>query len=74
MLTEAVKGKSPQEIRALVGWVRKLMQGDPEAESYLSSEGDLPNLVGVREYPVRIKCALLPWSAMDDALSKISGS
>ena len=70
MLSEAVKGKTPLEIRALTDWVRKMMQGDPEADSHLVSEGDIPNLIGVREYPVRIKCALLPWSALDDALSK----
>ncbi|MCH8825349.1 MAG: SUF system NifU family Fe-S cluster assembly protein [Chloroflexi bacterium] len=70
MLTEAIRGKNPQEIRTLADWVRKMMRGDPEAESHLRSEGDIPNLIGVREYPVRIKCALLPWSALDDALSK----
>ncbi|MCH9039180.1 MAG: SUF system NifU family Fe-S cluster assembly protein [Chloroflexi bacterium] len=74
MLTEAIRGKNPQEIRVLTDHVRKMMQGDPEAESLLGSEGDLPNLVGVREYPVRIKCALLPWSALDDALSNTSES
>ena len=72
MLTEAIKDKTPQEIRELTDQLRKMMQGDPEAEAYLKSAGDLRNLVGVREYPVRIKCALLPWSAMDNALSKIS--
>ncbi|MDA0769584.1 MAG: SUF system NifU family Fe-S cluster assembly protein [SAR202 cluster bacterium Casp-Chloro-G4] len=72
MMSEAAKGKTPTEIRALTDWVRKLMQGDPEAESQLSPEGDLRNLFGVREYPIRIKCALLPWSALDEALSKLS--
>ena len=71
MLTEAIQGKTPLEMRALTGKLRKMMQGDPEAESHLDSEGDLRSLVGVREYPVRIKCALLPWSALDDALTKL---
>ncbi len=74
MLTEAVKGKNPAEIRALTGEFRKMMQGDPEAEPNLESAGELRNLVGVREYPVRIKCALLPWSALDEALGKIPDS
>lgn len=72
MLTEAIKGKTTSEIRALTDDLRKMMRGDNEAESCLTSEGDLGNLVGVREYPVRIKCALLPWSALDDALSSIT--
>ena len=74
MLTEAIRGKNPQGIRVLTDHVRKMMQGDPEAEYLLGSEGDLPNLVGVREYPVSLKCALLPWSALDHALSKNSES
>lgn len=72
MLSEAIKGKTPQEIRTLTDDVRKMMRGEPEAEALLESEGELRNLIGVREYPVRIKCALLPWSALDDALGKIA--
>ena len=33
---------------------------------------DLPTLSAVREYPVRIKCALLSWSALEDALGGYS--
>ena len=54
-----------------IGATVAMSQGDAKAESQLSSEGDLRSLVGVREYPVRIKCALLPWSALNDALSKL---
>ena len=52
-----------------------MMQGDPEAEaSTYSSEGDLSNLAGVRNYPVRIKCALLPLSALTRGIQSYKAS
>ena len=68
MLTEAVVGKTLQEIDHLVQTFKLMMQGDPDAESLLSDENDLKSLLGVRNYPVRIKCALLSWSALEDGV------
>ena len=68
MLTEALEGKALSEVDALVGLIRSMMQGDAEAESLLRVEGDLSNLSGVRDYPVRIKCALLPLSALTQGI------
>ena len=68
MLTEAIKGKALDEVDALVGLFRRMMRGDAEAEAVLRSEGDLSNLAGVRDYPVRIKCALLPLSALTQGI------
>ena len=64
MLTEAIRGKALDEVDALAGLFRSMMRGDAEAEASLSDEGDLSSLAGVRDYPVRIKCALLPLSAL----------
>lgn len=64
MLTEALEGKALSEVSALVGLIRRMMRGDAEAEALLRREGDLSNLSGVRDYPVRIKCALLSLSAL----------
>ena len=35
--------------------------------------GDLESLEGIRRYPVRIKCALLAWEALDEALTLAEG-
>lgn len=74
MLTEAIEGKALEEIDALVALVRRMMQGDAEAEAQLSGEGDLKNLAGVRDYPVRIKCALLPISALTQGIQSYKSS
>ena len=68
MLTEAIRGKALNEVDALVGLFRSMMRGDAEAEVVLRGEGDLSNLAGVRGYPVRIKCALLPLSALTQGI------
>ena len=68
MLTEAVDGKALEEAAALVLLFRRMMQGDADAEAQLRAEGDLHNLAAVREFPVRIKCALLSWSALADGI------
>ncbi len=64
MLTEAIHGKALDEIESLVLLFRQMMRGDVEAERLLKKEGDLSSLAGVRDYPVRIKCALLSVSAL----------
>ena len=73
MLTEAIRGKALDEVDALVGLFRSMMRGDAEAEAVLRSEGDLSNLAGVRDYPVRIKCALLPLSALTQGIEFYKG-
>lgn len=68
MLAEALEGKALHEVGTLVGLIRSMMRGDAEAEDLLRREGDLSNLSGVRDYPVRIKCALLPLSALTQGI------
>lgn len=64
MMTEAVTGKTVAEVRALVGAFRAMMHG--EAPS--SELGDLAALQGVRKFPVRVKCATLPWVTLEQGL------
>lgn len=70
MLSEAMQGKTLDEIDDLAGLFRKMMQGDAEAEEAIKGEGDLQSLAGVCEFPVRIKCALLSLSALDDGIAE----
>jgi len=67
MLTEAVTGKSRQDAEALAQRFRGMMEGkvEPEEETF----GDLVALKGVVKYPVRIKCAVLAWDVLQEALA-----
>ena len=74
MLTEAIQGKDLPEVDTLAELIRRMMRGDAEAEALLKGEGDLCNLAGVRDYPVRIKCALLPLSALMQGIENYRAS
>lgn len=62
MMTEQIKGKSLEEIDGLVTTFRSMMGGDDSANE--DELGDLVALKGVTKYPVRIKCAVLAWDAL----------
>jgi nitrogen fixation NifU-like protein len=74
MMSEAIKGKTRDEIADLVGRFRKMMSLDESDDPGLDPErpgavlGDLEALQGVRKYPVRIKCASLGWNTLLEAL------
>jgi len=68
LLAELVKGKSSSEVRAAVDAVRRLLKGEEITEEEAELLGDIEALAGVRKFPVRIKCALLSWVGLDDAL------
>ena len=75
MMSQAIKGHSVDEVRALVKRFKGMMSiedangesadGETVAEGEL---GDLEALQGVVKFPVRIKCATLAWNTLLDAL------
>jgi nitrogen fixation protein NifU and related proteins len=67
LMTEAVKGKERREVQALFERVHALLtQQDASADAAL---GKLAALSGVREFPVRVKCASLCWHTLNAALA-----
>jgi len=75
MMAQAVEGNGAGEARRWITTVRGMLTGKRDgAESGAQAElGDLEALEGIRNYPVRIKCALLAWEALDEALSIAEG-
>ena len=69
MMTQLVKGKSAEEALTLAERFTQMMHGDADAAKDRSM-GDLRALAGVAKYPVRVKCALLGWNALEEALPK----
>ena len=70
MMSEAVKGKTAEEMADLSTRFKAFLRdrgadttSDPPQEL-----GDLGALGVVRQYPVRVKCALLPWTALEQAI------
>ena len=67
MMTQLLKDRTVAEAVGLAGRMSALMQGD-EGAARDKALGDLRALAGVAKFPVRIKCALLPWNALSDAV------
>ena len=72
MMTEAVSGVSVDDARRLAGEFRGMMAGEVEPDE--QEFGDLVALKGVVKYPIRIKCAVLAWDVLQDALGSAAGA
>ena len=71
MMTQAVAGKSVDDVRHLIGEFTSMMRGSDKADP--EEMGDLEALSGVRKFPVRIKCATLAWHTLAEALNEAAG-
>ena len=71
MMSQAIKGKSLDEVRALVHRFKVMMSIEEDADDAAQPAvklGDLEALQGVVKFPVRIKCATLAWNTLVEAL------
>ena len=68
MMTESVKGKSEAEARELFRRFHDLVTGKSSPQDDSAALGKLAVFAGVRDYPVRVKCATLAWHTLRAAL------
>ena len=68
LMTDAVAGRTVAEARALFVRVHRMVTTPPSEP--VEDLGKLSALAGVREFPVRVKCASLAWHTMQAALEK----
>lgn len=69
MMTQLIKGKTPADAVVLLRRFTEMMHGD-EAAARDKQLGDLRVLAGVSKFAVRVKCALLGWNALEEALKE----
>ena len=70
MMTQAVKGKSKEQAENLFNEFHSMVTGELNEETEENNLGNLKIFAGVREFPVRVKCATLPWHTLHAALNK----
>ncbi len=68
MMAEALLGKNLEQAVALDHAFRAMMRGESLDQESAPELGELMAMQVVREYPVRIKCALLPWLALEEGM------
>lgn len=71
LLADGICGRTAEEAADLSQLFLDLMQGKPLPPVALAELGELEALEVVRQYPVRIKCALLPWVALEEGLRRL---
>ena len=72
LMTEALKGKTVTEARALFDKFHDMVTSAPDEAA--PDLGKLSVLAGVREYPTRIKCASLAWHTLKAAVAGEQGT
>ena len=70
MMTEEVAGKPVADALRIINRFKEMMLADGGPEEL----GDLEALQGVKNYPVRIKCAVLPWNSLLQGLTERPGN
>lgn len=76
MMADKIVGLTTNEVDGLIHRVKRLLDiepGDPgvDPDRPGAALGDLEALAGVRRFPVRIKCADLPWATLQEALAEV---
>ncbi len=71
MMTTKLKGKSREEATSILRAFRDLIIG--QTENPTANLGDLRLMQGVRKFPQRVKCAMLPWRAIEQAMQQRDG-
>ena len=69
MMTELVKGRTPDEVHALGERFAEMIRGDAEAAKD-QALGQARALSGVSRFPTRVRCALIAWEAMERAVKR----
>jgi nitrogen fixation NifU-like protein len=68
LMTDAIKGRTVEEARALFERFHRMVTTPPDMG--VEDMGKLSVLSGVREFPVRVKCASLAWHTLKAALER----
>jgi nitrogen fixation NifU-like protein len=71
MMTMKLKGKSREDTMSILRTFRELVTGGTPVEA--GKLGDLQLLEGVQKFPQRVKCAMLAWRAIEQALHQGAG-
>jgi nitrogen fixation NifU-like protein len=67
-MTDTIKGKPVAEVKAMFEQFHRLVMGEEDSGSDVLELDRLGAFAGVRDYPMRVKCATLCWHTMNAAL------
>ena len=68
LMTQSIKGKKIEDVEHLFAGFHEMVTSAPQSSIGGEGLGKLSVFSGVREFPMRVKCATLAWHAMTEAL------
>lgn len=71
VLAEAAPGLTVVEVRERIEALRELLRSRGSVEPDEQLLGDAVAFAGVARFPMRVKCAMLAWVALEDALAEL---
>ena len=71
MMTTLIKGKKTDEAKKLKENFVHFMTSDEDLDSLRGKIDRMTIFEGVKEFPIRVKCATLAWHALEDALKDV---
>ncbi len=74
IMTDSVKDKPIEEAQAMLASFHAMVSGEEVPENAVELSSKLEVFAGVREFPARVKCAMLAWRTLEAALSQPEGS
>jgi nitrogen fixation NifU-like protein len=73
IMTDLIKGKSDNEAKEIIEDFLGMIKENPELKNKILKEDDKTKLMclsGVKQYPMRVKCATLSWHTLVSAMEK----
>lgn len=74
LMSSILKGKSRKEAEELFQLFHQVVTGKIDPVEHLEELGKLAAFAGVSEFPARVKCAILAWHTMHEALNEETDS
>jgi len=71
MLAETLEGKTIAEVEEWIARFREFIREGQVPEDF--DLGDVTSLAGIAKLPVRVKCATLPWTTLEEGISRYRG-
>ncbi|MCR5328988.1 MAG: SUF system NifU family Fe-S cluster assembly protein [Saccharofermentans sp.] len=69
LMIDLIKGKTVEEAKSLVDLYLRMIKGEADEDEYIDRLEDCSALASVSKVPARVKCAVLAWHTLEDALN-----
>jgi len=72
LMIDLIKGKTVEDAKSLTDLFLRMIKGEADETEYMDRLEDCSALAGVSKVPARVKCAVLAWHTLEDALDQAS--